>query len=92
MYSDFDQAFFIDFASGRTKKIVIKENLNMLIDFGPAINFTYVNSDFVKEKIFGGGIMTNVGINIGLTKHLLLETGLNLELLITLVRVKKIIH
>jgi len=84
VYSDFDQAFFIDFASGRTKKIAITENTNLLIDYGPALNFTYVNSDFATEKVFGGGLMLNAGFNIGLTQHLKLETGINLEGLLTL--------
>lgn len=84
VYSDFNKAFFIDFSSGKTNKIVITEKTNLLIDFGPALNFTYIDSDFVIEKIFGFGVMSNAGFNIGFTKHLLLETGLNIELMLTL--------
>jgi len=84
VYSDFDQAFFIDFASGKTKRFAIKENSSFLIDYGIALNFTYVDSAFVSEKIFGGGLMLNAGFNFALTKHLLLETGINLEALLTL--------
>jgi hypothetical protein len=82
VYSDFDHAFFIDLASGRTKNIKIAENTSLLIDFGPAFNFTYIDSDFVTEKIFGFGAMTNAGFSVGLTQNLKLETGLNLELLL----------
>jgi hypothetical protein len=83
-YSDFDQAFFIDFALGRTIKFALGKDTNFLFDFGPAINFTYVDSNFLTERIFGLGIMGNAGFGIGLSQHLILETGVNLELLLNI--------
>jgi len=84
VYSDFDNAFFIDISSGKTFKITISEKIKLLIDLGPALNFTYVDGGFVTEKIFGFGGMVNAGFGFALTRHLTLETGLNTELLLTL--------
>jgi len=83
-YSDFNQAFFIDLSGGWTILFPMGSRANFLIDVGPSINFAIANSDSTTERIFSIGSMGNFGFDFTFGKHLNLETGLNLELLLSI--------